>query len=121
MGIGVAAGVACLLGRKALIGMFIKEAAVAVLGEKLVVWLVLGSPVIGLTYLATNLLQSVNKAMSAVVLSLLRQGLLLLPLLYGLDFFFGVTGIAVAYFAADTAAALIAAVMLARVWKKELS
>ena len=52
----------------------------------------LGSPVIGLTYLVTNLLQSVNKAMSAVVLSLLRQGLLLLPLLYGLDFFFGVTG-----------------------------
>ena len=121
MGIGVAAGVACLLGRKALIGMFIKEAAVAALGEKLVVWLVLGSPVIGLTYLVTNLLQSVNKAMSAVVLSLLRQGLLLLPLLYGLDFFFGVTGIAAAHFAADTAAALIAAVMMARVWKKELS
>jgi multidrug efflux pump len=121
MGIGLAAGVACLLGRKALIGMFIKEAAVTALGEKLVVWLVLGSPVIGLTYLATNLLQSVNKAMSAVVLSLLRQGLLLLPLLYGLNFFFGVAGIAAAHFAADTGAALIAAVMLARIWKKELT
>ena len=121
MEIGLAAGVACLLGRKALVGMFIKEAAVAALGEKLVVWLVLGSPVIGLTYLATNLLQSVNKAMSAVVLSLLRQGLLLLPLLYGLNFFFGVTGIAAAYFAADTGAALIAAVMMARVWRKELA
>ena len=80
----------------------------------------LGSPVIGLTYLATNLLQSVNKAMSAVVLSLLRQGLLLLPLLYGLNYFFGVTGIAAAYFAADTGAALIAAVMMVRVWKKKL-
>ena len=59
--------------------------------------------------------------MSAVVLSLLRQGLLLLPLLYGLNFFFGVTGIAAAHFAADTGAALIAAVMLVRIWKKELT
>ena len=79
------------------------------------IWLVLGSPVIGLTYLATNLLQSVNRAIPAVVLSLMRQGLLLLPLLYGLNFFFGVPGIAAAYFAADMGAALIAAVMMRRV------
>ena len=121
MTIGLVTGGACLLGRGALIGMFIKEPEVAALGESLVIWLVLGSPVIGLTYLATNLLQSVNKAIPAVILSLLRQGLLLLPLLYGLNFFFGVPGIAAAYFAADTGAALIAAVMMGRVWKKELS
>ena len=121
MVIGLVTGVACLLGRGALIGMFIKEPEVAALGESLVIWLVLGSPVIGLTYLATNLLQSVNKALPAVILSLMRQGLLLLPLLYGLNFCFGVPGIAAAYFAADTGAALIAAVMMGRVWKKELS
>ena len=119
--IGLVTGVACLLGRGALIGMFIKEPEVATLGESLVIWLVLGSPVIGLTYLATNLLQSLNKAVPAVVLSLLRQGLLLIPLLYGLNFFFGVSGIAIAYFAADTGAALIATVMLGHVWKKNLS
>lgn len=121
MGIGLAAGAACLLGRGALIGMFIKEAGVAALGESLVIWLVLGSPVIGLTYLATNLLQSVNKAVPAVVLSLLRQGLLLLPLLYSLNALFGVHGIAAAYFAADTGAALIAAVMMGRIRQRELS
>lgn len=121
MGIGLAAGVACLLGRRALIGMFIKEAAVAVLGEQLVVWLVLGSPVIGLTYLATNLLQSVNKASAAVVLSLLRQGLLLLPLLYGMNLLWGVPGIAAAHFVADAGSALIAVAMLVHFWHKELS
>ena len=113
--VGLVTGAACLLGRGALIGMFIKEQEVAALGKSLVIWLVLGSPVIGLTYLATNLLQSVNRAVPAVVLSLLRQGLLLLPLLYGLNFFFGVPGIAAAYFAADMGAALIAAVMMGRV------
>ena len=40
--------------------MFIKEEGAFRLGTQLVVYLVLGSPVIGLSYLATNLLQSVG-------------------------------------------------------------
>ena len=118
---GLAAGFASFAGRRQLIGMFIKEPAAAALGEQLVLWLVLGSPVIGLTYLATNLLQSANKAGAAVVLSLLRQGLLLLPLLYGMNLLWGVPGIAAAHFAADTGAALIAVAMLVHFWHKELS
>ena len=59
---GVLAGAASFAGRNALIRMFIKEEGAFRLGTQLVVYLVLGSPVIGLTYLATNLLQSVGKA-----------------------------------------------------------
>ncbi len=117
---GLAAGFASFAGRRQLIGMFIKEPAAAALGEQLVLWLVLGSPVIGLTYLATNLLQSVNKASAAVVLSLLRQGLLLLPLLYGMNLLWGVPGIAAAHFVADAGSALIAVAMLVHFWHKEL-
>ena len=71
---GVLAGAASFAGRNALIGMFIKEEGAFRLGTQLVVYLVLGSPVIGLTYLATSLLQSVGKASGAVVLSLLSAG-----------------------------------------------
>ncbi len=117
---GLAAGFASFAGRRQLIGMFIKEPAAAALGEQLVLWLVLGSPVIGLTYLATNLLQSVNKASAAVVLSLLRQGLLLLPLLYGMNLLWGVPGIAAAHFVADAGSALIAVAMLVHFWRREL-
>lgn len=117
---GFAAGFASFAGRRQLIGMFIKEPAAAALGEQLVFWLVLGSPVIGLSYLATNLLQSANKAGAAVVLSLLRQGLLLLPLLYGMNLLWGIPGIAAAQFAADTGSALIAAAMLVHFWHREL-
>ncbi|WP_455501364.1 MATE family efflux transporter [Gemmiger sp.] len=117
---GLAAGFASFVGRRQLIGMFIKEPAAAALGEQLVLWLVLGSPVIGLPYLATNLLQSANKAGAAVALSLLRQGLLLFPLLYGMNLLWGVPGIAAAQFAADTGSALIAAAMLAHFWHREL-
>ena len=63
---GVLAGAASFAGRNVLIGMFIKEEGAFRLGTQLVVYLVLGSPVIGLTYLATNLLQSVGRASGAV-------------------------------------------------------
>ena len=109
---GVLAGAASFAGRNALIGMFIKEEGAFRLGTQLVVYLVLGSPVIGLTYLATNLLQSVGKASGAVVLSLLRQGLLLIPLLYLMNALCGVQGIAAAHLIADVGAAAISAGIL---------
>ena len=67
---------------------------------------------IGLTYLATNLLQSVGKASGAVVLSLLRQGLLLIPLLYLMNALYGVQGIAAAHLMADVSSAVISAGIL---------
>ena len=73
---------------------------------------ILGSTVIGLTYLATNLLQSVGRASGAVVLSLLRQGLLLIPLLYLMNALCGVQGIAAAHLIADVGAAAISAGIL---------
>ncbi len=103
---------ASFAGRNALIGMFIKEEGAFRLGTQLVVYLVLGSPVIGLSYLATNLLQSVGKASGAVVLSLLRQGLLLIPLLYLMNALCGVQGIAAAHLIADVGAAAISAGIL---------
>lgn len=109
---GVLAGAASFAGRNALIGMFIKEEGTFRLGTQLVVYLVLGSPVIGLTYLATNLLQSVGRASGAVVLSLLRQGLLLIPLLYLMNALCGVQGIAAAHLIADVGAAAISAGIL---------
>lgn len=109
---GVLAGAASFAGRNALIGMFIKEEGAFRLGTQLVVYLVLGSPVIGLTYLATNLLQSVGRASGAVVLSLLRQGLLLIPLLYLMNALGGVQGIAAAHLMADVGAAAISAGIL---------
>jgi len=109
---GVLAGAASFAGRNALIGMFIKEEGAFRLGTQLVTYLVLGSPVIGLTYLATNLLQSVGRASGAVVLSLLRQGLLLIPLLYLMNALCGVQGIAAAHLIADVGAAAISAGIL---------
>ena len=94
--------------------MFIKEAAVARLGEGLVLFLVIASPMIGIYYLSTNFMQASGSAFLATVMSLLRQGALLIPLLYLLHAFMGMSGIAAAHMAADLLSVLTGGLLLFR-------
>lgn len=114
IGIGAAAGGGCYLCRHQIIGMFIKEAAVARLGEGLVLFLVIASPMIGIYYLSTNFMQASGSAFLATVMSLLRQGALLIPLLYLLHAFMGMSGIAAAHMAADLLSVLTGGLLLFR-------
>ena len=104
----------CYICRHQIIGMFIKEVSVARLGEELVLFLVAASPVIGLYYLSTNFVQASGNALSATVMSLLRQGALLIPLLYLLHEFIGMSGIAAAHMAADLLSVVIGGFLLFR-------
>lgn len=88
------------------------------MGEQFMLYVMAGAPFLGVVYLCTNFLQSTRKAKSAIVVSLLRQGLLLIPLLYGMHALFGFLGIAAAHMAADIGAALIAAVIFASEYKR---
>lgn len=118
---GICSGTLCLLGRQTIIGMFLQDAAAAQMGQRMVVWLVLGSPFIGLTYLATNLLQATGRAAGATALSVTRQGLLLIPLLCLLDALLGVWGIAAAHLCADLASAALGAGILLVDYRRRLS
>ena len=113
-GIGLAAVTFCFVFRHFLISLFLKEADVAAMGEQFMLYAMAGAPFLGVVYLCTNFLQSTKKAKSAIVVSLLRQGLLLIPLLYGMHALFGFLGIAAAHMAADMGAALIAALIFVR-------
>ena len=50
-------------------------------------------PFIGILFVNMNCMQSVGHALPATILSVLRQGLLLIPLLYLLDGLFGLDGV----------------------------
>jgi putative MATE family efflux protein len=117
-GIGLGAVAFCFAFRHFLISLFLKEAEVAAMGEQFMLYVMAGAPFLGVVYLCTNFLQSTRKAKSAIVVSLLRQGLLLIPLLYGMHALFGFLGIAAAHMAADIGAALIAAVIFASEYKR---
>lgn len=114
IGVGVVTGGFCYLCRHQIIGMFIKEAPVARLGEELVLFLVVASPVIGIYYLSTNFVQASGNAFSAAVMSILRQGALLIPCLYLLHAFMGMPGIAAAHMAADLLSVAIGGLLLFR-------
>ena len=100
-GVGTITGGFCYLCCHQIIGMFIKDVAVARMGEDLVLFLVIASPIIGIYYLGTNFMQASGKALLATFMSLLRQGALLIPFLYLLHAFIGMPGIAAAHMAAD--------------------
>ncbi len=117
-GIGLAAVTFCFVFRHFLISLFLKEAAVAAMGEQFMLFAMVGAPFLGVVYICTNFLQSTNRAKSAIVVSLLRQGLLLIPLLYGMHALLGFLGIAAAHMAADMGAALIAALIFVGEYKR---
>lgn len=99
--LGMTATLGCIFARQTLIGMFLKDTAAQRMGEQLVVYLVLASPIIGFYYLGTNFLQASGNAMAATVVSLLRQGVLLIPAVFIMDHFLGFSGIALAHTLAD--------------------
>jgi len=113
IGIGISA--LCLLEGKWVIGLFLKEEEVLNMGIRMLHLLVLSGPFIGFFYLGTNFLQASGRAALSTVVSVLRQGLLLIPLLYVLNAAFGVTGNILAHMAADISSSVIAAVLM---WKQ---
>ena len=101
VGLGAAFTVVIFAARGAVIGLFIQDGEAAALGQRLLCYQLLLGPFIGLYYLATNFLQASGKAAWATVASALRQGLLLIPLLYLMNSLLGLDGLALAHTAAD--------------------
>ncbi len=75
--------------------MFISDSDVVSYGVKMLVGYTLSGPFIGILFTNMNCLQSTDNAIYATILSVLRQGILLIPLLYLLNALFGVNGVAV--------------------------
>lgn len=99
--LGCALTAALFLGSRAAVGLFLQDAQVAALGGRLLRLHMLMGPFIGLYYLATNFLQASGNAAAATLASALRQGVLLIPLLYFLEALFGLDGLAFTAVAAD--------------------
>lgn len=78
-------------------------------------------PVVGFQIVISNYFQSVGKAKTAALLSLLRQVIVLMPLLFIFPNFWGLKGIWMASPAADFISAIVASLLMIREWKKTLS
>lgn len=111
-GVGLVCGVGCYLARHAIVSMFLKDMTAVQMGESMVLYLVIASPVVGVFYLATNFLQAAGNAFLATVVSVLRQGILLIAALYVFHAIFGFIGIAMAHAAADILSVILSAIFM---------
>lgn len=117
-GVGILATAGCSLARRALIGLFLRDAAAAAAGGEIVVVLLLAGPLVGLYYLGGSFLQAAGSAAAASVLSVLRQGALLIPCLYLMHALCGFSGIPAAYTISDTLSSAAALLLLLRQYRK---
>ena len=79
--------------REPIIHLFINDKDVIYYGVKMLVAYMLSGPFIGILFVNMNCMQSTGDALPATILSVLRQGLLLIPLLYLLNAVLGLNGV----------------------------
>lgn len=87
--------------RSAFISGFINDPEVIAYGERMVMGTMVTGPFIGIYYLTTNFLQATAKPSFASLMSLLRQGLIFIPMLFILSRFAGLNGIIFAHPVSD--------------------
>ena len=78
----------------------------------------LAMPIVGISIVGSNFIQSIGKAKIAMVLGLLRQVIILIPMVLILPNFFGLNGVWFAQPTADTVSAVITGIVLVRELRK---
>lgn len=116
--IGSAITLFCMMNGQWIAALFLKDAAALEFGRRMISLLVISGPFLGLFYIGSNFLQASGNAPLAVIVSLMRQGIFLIPLLYVMNHFLGVTGNIWAHIVADTLAAVMAVLLALRQFRK---
>ena len=80
--------------------------------------LTIGFPIVGFQMIGTNFFQCLGMVKKSIILSLSRQLLFLLPLLYCLPLWMGVNGVWMSFPISDVLSALLTAILLRRLFKK---
>lgn len=112
--IGILATLLFFVFRRQIIGLFIQDEEVIMYGVRMLIAYMLSGPVIGILFMNMNCMQSVGKAFWATILSVLRQGVLLIPLLFLLNVLGGLTGVIYGQALTDYIAVILSVLM----WRK---
>lgn len=95
-----------------LIAVFMDKPIVQHLGFEMLVAMLISSPAVGVMYVAITFFQSSRQSLLTFVLTVLRQGVLYLPMIYVLDRIGGYVGIISAQPLSDILSAIIAVALL---------
>ena len=99
-------------------GIFTHDEALLEMSAEGMRILVIAFPIVGYQMIGTNFFQSLGMVKKSVILSLSRQILFLLPLLYALPLWYGANGVWISFPVSDVLAALLTAILLRRLFSK---
>lgn len=116
--VGILATALFFVLREPIIRLFISDGEVVYYGVKMLIAYMLSGPVIGLLFVNMNCMQSVGNSFPATILSVMRQGLLLIPLLYLLNACMGLNGVIYGQALTDYAAVILSAVLWRRIRRR---
>ena len=99
-------------------GIFTHDESLLAMSAEGLRLLTIGFPVVGFQMIGTNFFQSLGMVKKSVILSLSRQILFLLPLLYALPLWYGANGVWLSFPISDVLSALLTAILLRRLFRK---
>ena len=100
-----------LLFRKNVIELFINDAQVIDLGVKMLLALMASGPVIGIMFVLNFSFQGMGKGVQSMILSLGRQGLIYVPMLFIMNKLIGLEGIIWSQATADICCVIMSIIM----------
>ena len=100
------------------VGIFTHDEALLSMSAEGLMILTIGFPIVGFQMIGTNFFQSLGMVKKSIILSLSRQLLFLLPLLYTLPLWHGANGVWMSFPVSDVLSALLTAILLRRLFKK---
>ena len=116
--VGVAATVLFFVAREPIIRLFISDNDVVRYGVEMLVAYMVSGPFIGILFVNMNCMQSVEHALPATILSVMRQGVLLIPLLYLLEAVAGLDGVIYGQAITDYIAVILSAVIWSKIKRR---
>lgn len=109
----------CYLLRNQIVGAFINDASVIEYGQRMVIASLVVGPLYGLYQTCTTFLQGTGKVSYAILLASLRQGLLLVPVLYVANSMGGLQGLIFASPITEVLALAVGIVLCVK-WKRSM-
>ena len=100
------------------VGIFTHDPELSALASRALRIMMLVFPIVGFQMISTNFFQSLGMVKKSVILSLSRQILFLLPLLYALPKWYGADGVWASFPISDVLATLLSIYMLGRLFRK---
>ena len=112
--LGTLLAIALYLVRSRFVAVFLDDPDIIDLGARMLTASMIGAPFYGIYQVVSVYLQGTGRIPQATLASLLRQGLILTPVLYLLNAAFGFSGLIFAGMAADILATVLAAAICLR-------